>query len=168
MKKYLIYFCSVLLALQSAAAIACPSGLPSCSGPEVEPLFFGQIIITNPSVSHSCTIPAGGTMTCDSGITILNPGQFGVFQLAGYGTTSVWFYVNDASTTMNDTAVNPGSTSTVSVKTFTFAPDYFNIGTESTLPGGTLMLKVGATLQISAGSYDIAPYRGTYNLLINY
>jgi hypothetical protein len=169
MKKNLLYFCSALLALQSIAAVACPVGDSSCNGVEVEPLFFGQIIIINPSVSHSCTIPAGGTMTCDSGVTILNSGQYGVFQLAGYGSTSVWFCVDDAGTTMNDTAVNPGSTTTLNVKNFTFAPDYYNIGTESTLPGGTLMLKVGATLQTIAGeSYDIAPYRGTYNLLINY
>src|ERR1700722_12135130 len=98
MKKRLIYFCFMLLALQSRAALAFTH-----DGVEVEPLFFGQLIITDNSAIRSCTIPAGGTMTCDSQITILNPGQFGVFQLSNYDpTVAIWAYVDDTTTTMTD------------------------------------------------------------------
>jgi hypothetical protein len=164
-KKYLVYLCLVFLALRGPDAMACPTGDPSCNGVEVEPLFFGQIVITDNSAMRSCIIPAGGTMTCDSQITILTPGQYGVFQLSGYGSTAVWFSVDDTSTTMTD----PGGLTTFDVKNFTFAPAYTNIGTEQALPGGTLMLKIGATLQTRAGqTYDIAPYHGTFSLQINY
>ena len=104
-------------------------------------------------------------MTCDSQITILNPGQFGVFQLSGYGTTAVWFSVDDTTTQMKDVA----GTTAFNVKNFTFAPDYNSIGTEQALPGGTVLLKIGATLQTIPGeTYDIAPYHGTFSLQINY
>jgi len=163
--RHLIYFCFVLLALQGPVALACPSGDPSCNGVEVEPLFFGQIVITDNSATRSCLIPAGGTMTCDSQITILTPGQYGVFQLSGYGSTAVWFSVDDSTTTMTD----PAGTTAFDVKTFTFAPVYNSVGTAQALPGGTLLLKIGATLQTRAGeTYDIAPYHGTFSLQINY
>lgn len=163
-KLWLTCFCLFLLHAASAVA-ACPSGDPSCSGIEAEPLFFGQIVITDNSAVRSCTIPAGGTMTCDSQITILTPGQYGVFQLAGYGSTSVWASVDDTNTTMTD----PSGTTTFDVKNFTFAPDINNIGNEQVMPGGSLLLKIGATLQTRAGqTYDIAPYHGTFSLQINY
>ena len=149
----------------SVAGAACPAGDPSCSGIEAEPMFFGQIVITDNSAVRSCTIPAGGTMTCDSQITILTPGQYGVFQLAGYAGTAIWASVDDTSTTMTD----PSGLTTFDVKNFTFAPDIHNIGLEETPPGGTLLLKIGATLQTRAGqTYDIAPYHGTFSLQINY
>lgn len=163
--RRLIYFCLILLLFHIPAAMACPAGDSSCNGVEVEPLWFGQIVITDNSAVRSCTIPAGGTMTCDSQITILNPGQFGVFQLSGYGSTAVWVSVDDTSTTMTDAA----GTTTFDVKNFTFAPDINSIGNEEVLPGGALLLKIGATLQTRAGeTYDIAPYHGTFSLQINY
>jgi hypothetical protein len=166
-KNCLIYFCFALLTLQGSAAMACPAGDPTCNGVEVEPLFFGQLVITDNSAMRSCLIPAGGSITCDSQITVLNPGQaqYGVFQLSGYGTTAVWFSVDDSTTQLKDSA----GTTAFNVKSFTFAPVYNSIGTEQALPGGTLMLKIGATLETVAGeSYDLAPYRGTYSLQINY
>jgi hypothetical protein len=166
-KTCLLYFCFFFTLLRWTTAMACPVGDPSCNGVEVEPLFFGQIVITDNSAMRSCTIPAGGTMTCDAQITILNPGQFGVFQLSGYGSTAVWFSVDDASTTMTDAAGL--ATDIFDIKNFTFAPAYIDIGTEQALPGGTLLLKIGATLQTRAGeTYDIAPYHGTFSLQINY
>ena len=165
-KNWLFYFCfMLLLVLRGAPVMACPVTDPTCNGVEAEPLFFGQIVITDNSAVRSCTIPAGGTMTCDSQITILGSGQFGVFQLSGYGSTAVWFSIDDTGTTMTD----PGGLTTFDVKNFTFAPAYDNIGTQQALPGGTLMLRIGATLQTRAGqTYDIAPYHGTFSLQVNY
>jgi hypothetical protein len=165
--RWLIYICFLAL-LNASAARACPVADPTCEGIEAEPLFFGQIIITDNSAVRSCTIPAGGTMTCDAQITILNPGQFGVFRLEGYANTAVWFSVDDTSTTMTST-VGPPFTDIFDIKNFTFAPAYVDIGTSQILPGGTLLLKIGATLQTRAGeTYDISTYRGTFNLLVNY
>jgi hypothetical protein len=164
-KNYLLYFCLILFVLWSAAALACPAADPTCNGVEVEPLWFGQIVITDNSAMRSCTIPAGGTMTCDSQITILNPGQFGVIQLSGYGSTDVWFSVDDTGTTMTDVA----NTTTFDVKNFTFAPAYNSVLTAQPLLGGTLLVKIGATLQTRAGqTYDISAYRGTFSLQVNY
>jgi len=164
MKKiWLMCLCFFLCV--SAAEASCPAGDPSCSGIEAEPLFFGQIVITDNSAVRSCTIPAGGTMTCNSQITILTPGQYGVFQLSGYAGTAIWVSVDDTGTTMTD----PSGTTTFDVKNFTFAPDINNIGNEQTPTGGNLMLKIGATLQTRAGqTYDIAPYHGTFSVQINY
>ena len=160
MKKNLIYFCSVLLALHSSAALAYTH-----DGVEMEPLFFGQIIINSTAAVHSCTIPAGGTMTCDSmtALTILNPGQYGVFRLSSFDpTVAIWASVSD-------TTLSAPDGSTFDVTDFTFAPHIIDIGTEEVPPGGILTLEIGATIKTRIGTtYDIAPYRGTYDLQINY
>jgi hypothetical protein len=162
MKRILFYFCFALLALSSSAALAYTH-----DGVEIEPLFFGQIIITDNSAVRSCTIPASGAaMTCDSQITILKTGQYGVVRLSGYDPSlAVTAWVDDSGTTLSD-----GGSFVFDVKTFTFAPD-INVygGTAQNPAGGALTLKIGATLKTRAGvSYDIAPYRGTFTLLINY
>ena len=162
MKKYLFCFCTFLLFLRCSATQAYTN-----DGTELEPLFFGQIIITDNAAIRSCTIPAGGAMTCDSQITILQPGQYGVFRLSGYDpSVYIWASVDDTTTTLTA----PGSSAVLDVKSFTFAPDIESIGTEQKpAADGTLTLKIGATLKTRAGeTYDIAPYRGTFNLQINY
>ena len=161
-KKYLIYFCAALLLLHSSATQAYTN-----DGVEIEPLFFGQIIITDNSAVRSCTIPAGGNMSCDSQVTILQPGQYGVFRLSGFDpTVYIWASIDDTTTTMTA----PGSGATFDIKSFTFAPDIESIGTEQKpAADGTLTLKIGATLKTHAGQvYDIAPYHGTFSLQINY
>ncbi len=161
MKKILIYLCAILLSLHSNEALSYTH-----DGVEIEPLYFGQIIITDNSAIRSCTIPAGGTMTCDSQITILQTGQYGVFRLSSFDpTVAIWASVDDSATTLS----LPDGTA-FDVKNFTFAPDINSIGNAQT-PGadGTLTLKIGATLKTRAGvTYDLAPYRGTFDLQINY
>ncbi len=162
MKKYLIYFYFALLTLHSSAAQAFTN-----DGVEIEPLFFGQVIITD-TVSHSCTIPAGGTMTCDDPhMVILNPGRYGVFRLSGFNpAVAISAYVDDTTTTLTDT----GGATVFDIKNFTFAPAISSMGgTPEDPPGGTLTIEIGATLKTRAGTtYDIAPYRGTFDLQINY
>jgi hypothetical protein len=157
MKKFALYFCFALLALQSSTALAFTN-----DGVEVEPLFFGQIIITDNSAVRSCTIPAGGTMTCDPQITILHAGQYGVFRLSGFDpAVAIWASVSNTTLT--------GGGFTFDLQDFTFAPDIGSIGTAQAPAGGILTLKIGATLKTRAGvSYNVAPYRGTFNLQINY
>jgi len=157
MKNFVLYFCFALLTLQSSAARAFTN-----DGVEIEPLSFGQIIITDNSATRSCTIPAGGTMTCDSQITILHTGQYGVFRLSGFDpAVAIWASISN--TTLS------GGGFTFDLQDFNFAPDIGSIGTAQAPVGGTLILKIGATLKTRAGvSYDVAPYRGTFDLQINY
>lgn len=159
MRKIAHYFCFILLMLKISAAPAFTN-----DGVEIEPLFFGQIVITDNTAIRSCTIPAGGTMSCDSQITIINTGEYGVFRLSGFDpTVPIWASVDDTATTLT------GGGLTLDVKSFTFAPNINSIGNAQVPPGGTLTLKIGATLKTRAGiTYAIAPYRGTFNLQINY
>lgn len=160
MKKYfLICFCFALLALPCRPARAYTN-----DGVEIQPIYFGQVIITNNAATRSCTIPAGGTMTCDAQITILHTGQYGIFRLSNYDpTVAIW-----ASIASSPALTGPGA-STFTIGSFTFAPNINSIGAAQTPPGGTLTLYIGATLQTTAGqTYSIAPYRGTYTLQINY
>ncbi len=161
MKKLLpALFCLALLALPAARSFAAYTN----DGVEEEPLYFGQVVITNNTSAQSCTIPAGGTMTCTSGITILHTGQYGVFGLSNYDpTVAIWASI--ASTT----SLTGPDTSTFTIGSFTFAPDISTIANAQTPPGGTLTLYIGATLTTTAGeTYSLAPYRGTYVLQINY
>ncbi|MBU6475489.1 MAG: DUF4402 domain-containing protein [Alphaproteobacteria bacterium] len=159
MKKYLFILCLLPLAFPAAARAAYTN-----DGVEIEPIYFGQIVIVSNSSAQSCTLPAGGTMTCTSGIQILHTGQYGVFRLSNYDpSVAIW-----ASIASSPALTGPDS-STFSIGSFTFAPDIGSIGTEEAPPGGTLTLYIGATLTTTAGAtYSLAPYRGTYTLQINY
>jgi hypothetical protein len=138
----------------------------AAEGLEIEPLNFGQGIITDNSSVRSCVVPAGGTQTCDPEIVLLQPGRFGVFRLSGYDpNVEIWASVDDSLTIL----AGPGGME-FDVKDFTFNPDISTLGT-AMLPeaDGTLIIEIGATLQTRAGViYDVAPYRGTYTLQINY
>jgi hypothetical protein len=167
MKKCLIYFCLALLALRSSAALA-----QADAGDEIEPLFFGQLVLNDTTMAHTCTIPAGAAMYCDGtgGITMMTQGQYGVFRLSGYNThTYIWATIDN--TTMTDGGTGCGGSSCVlNVINFTTAPNIVGM-TNETYPNadGTLQLYIGATLQTIPGeNYDVAPYHGTYDLYINY
>lgn len=138
----------------------------SNDGVEIEPLTFGQGIITDNSAVRSCVIPAGGTETCDPQIILLRAGSYGAFRLSDYDpSVQVWASVDDSSTTLSN-----GGGQIFDVKNFTFSPDLHDIGTAA-VPNadGTLTLLVGATLQTRAGTtYDSTTYRGTFSLQINY
>jgi hypothetical protein len=156
-------FSLVLLFLHSAPVSAQPYDR---DGIEIEPLFFGQGIITDNTSVRSCTIPAGGVQTCDSEITLTVPGSYGVFRLSDFDpSVSVWASVDDTSTTLTN-----GAAQTFDVKNFTFNPDISDIGLAMTPNAdGTLVLEIGATLQTQAGiSYDASVYHGTFTLQINY
>ena len=160
MKKFLFAcFCIVLTALPCRGAQAY-----TYDGVEVEPLYFGQIAITSNTTAQSCTLPAGGTMTCSSGITILRTGQYGIFRLSGYDpSVSIWASI------ASSPALTAGGSSTFSIGSFTFSPDISSIGTAAAPPGGTLTLYIGATITTTAlATYSVAPYRNTYTLQINY
>ncbi len=161
MKKFLpLCLCLVLLAFSSTRARAVYTN----DGVEIEPIYFGQIVITNNTSAQTCTLPAGGIMTCSSGITILHTGQYGVFRLSNYDPT-VAIYASIASSS----ALTGPNTSTFSIGSFTFAPNINSIGNAQTPPGGTLTLYIGATLTTTAGqTYSLDPYSGTYTLQINY
>lgn len=159
MKKILtLAFALILFAAAPARAF-------NNDGVEVEPLTFGQGIITDNTSVRSCTIPAGGTQTCDAQITLLKSGTSGIFQLSDYDpTVALWAYIDDSTTTLS----NGGQI--FDVKNFTFSPDLHDIGTAA-VPNadGTLLLYIGATLQTRAGvSYSNKVYRGTFTLQINY
>ncbi|MFH1157703.1 MAG: DUF4402 domain-containing protein [Pseudomonadota bacterium] len=149
---------SALLLLRAFPAAAAMEGV------EMEPLFFGQIIITDNTAVRSCTIAAGGSETCDAEIAVLVPGQYGVFRLSGFDPdVTLWASVADA------TLTGPGSW-IFDLNTFTFDPDIHDINTAQTPDAsGTLTLNIGATLDTRANeSYQTDPYRGTYTLQINY
>jgi hypothetical protein len=161
MKKRLATAALAFALLQPMAARAFNN-----DGTELEPLHFGQIVITDNAAVRACTIPAGGVMSCDAEITILQPGSFGVLRLSDYDpTVAVWAFVDDSSTTMTNAGAG-----VLDVKDFTFNPDISDIGSAMTPNAdGMLTLEIGATLRTRAGqTYDISPYRGTFVLQINY
>jgi len=150
-----------------AALFAAPPALAyTYDGDELEPLHFGQLVITDNSSIRSCTIPPGGSISCDAEITILNGGQYGIFRISDYDpSVALWAYVDDSATTLEN-----GGSAVFDIKNFTFAPDIGSIGNAALPEGdGSLEIKIGATLKTRAGeTYDISPYRGTFTLQINY
>lgn len=135
-------------------------------GAEEEPLFFGQLLITDNSAVRTCIIPAGGTESCDPAISIMHAGNFGTLRLSGFDpSVAVFATVDDSLTTLT----NAGGQA-LDIKNFTFDPDIRDIGTAMTPNAdGTLTLKIGASLKTRAGiAYDVSPYHGTFSLQINY
>jgi hypothetical protein len=157
MKKILTLLALMLLPLPALAF--------THQGDELEPLTFGQGIITDNSAARSCTIPAGGTETCDAEITLLNAGHYGVFRLSDYDPTiTVEAHIDDSTLTASGGQV-------FDIKDFTFSPNISDSGGVPAQPDadGSLTLMIGATLRTRAGvTYDSTTYRGTYTLQISY
>ena len=140
--------------------------LAAMEGVEMEPLFFGQIIITDNTAIRSCTMATTGVETCDAQIVVLDPGQYGVYRLSGFDPdTPIWVSVDDNGTILT----GPGGF-IFDVKSFTFDPDISDIGSAQTPDDdGNLTLKIGARLDTRANdAYQTSPYRGTYTLQVNY
>lgn len=158
MRKILIAVFCFTLSMYSMAAEAF-----TYDGVELEPLYFGQKIITGNNV-QSIVIGTDGSETLNpnapSTLTSLVHGQNGVFRLSGFDPAL------QLSASIADTVLTgPGGT-TFDLGTFTFDPP---INTVSQTPdaNGNMTLKIGATLSTRAStSYSIVPYRGTYTLTI--
>lgn len=152
-------FLFAMVSIRSLPAQAVEAGI------ELEPLFFGQVIVTDNTVVRSCTITTGGSESCDAaGLTLLSPGGRGVYRLSGFDPNTQIGAVIDQISPL----ANTQDGTLLDVANFTLDPP-IDVAPQTPDANGTMTLNIGATLSTRAGvTYLVTPYRGTYRLTITY
>jgi hypothetical protein len=157
-KLPLIFFLAVLL-------FHAPAARATGSLRELEPLTFGRVAVTGAPPLRIVVAPTGAETTPDGGVTLLSPrGSSGLYELTGYApSVSLWITIADT------TVAGSGANGALDLTDFNFSPACTMATPCATDGAGELMVKIGATLTTAAGqTYGPGPYRGTYNLLLNF
>lgn len=127
---------------------------------EFQPLAFGEMTITG-TTAETLVIAADGTESHGPNITPLLPGHNAVLRLTDFPVSTLVSVMADDST-LNRQPSGPS----FDIGSYTFDPDASSQATDS---NGQMTLKIGATLTTRASTtYVAGPYRGTYNVLVNY
>jgi hypothetical protein len=113
------------------------------------------------TTAQQIVIGPDGSENHDLGITLLLPGHIAILRLMDFPPSTILSILADDSTLSRQP-----SGPAFDIISFTFDPDASNSVTDS---DGKLILRIGATLRTRAGvTYTPGPYRGIYNLMVNY
>lgn len=127
---------------------------------EFSPLTFGEMAISGPT-ADALVIDADGAESHGPTIIPLLQGHNAIIRLTDFPPNWALAIIADDSVLSHQP-----SGAAFDVTTYTFDPDASHQTTDN---NGDMTLKLGATLSKRAGTtYTDGPYRGTYNLLVNY